>query len=82
MTITLTPSQERVIEEAIRAGLVRSVDEFIEAAIEALPHPADRAFDAEKARKAVERIRELRKGVKLERDGMSIRELAHLGHKY
>lgn len=82
MTITLTPHQERAIEEAIRAGLVRSVDEFIEAAIEALPYPPDRAFDAEKARKAGARIRELRKDVKLERDGMSMRELAHLGHKY
>ncbi|HWD98329.1 MAG TPA: hypothetical protein VG345_04815 [Bryobacteraceae bacterium] len=82
MTITLTASQERAIEDAIRIGLVRSVDEFIEAAIEALPHHTEHLFDAEKARKAGERIRELRKGVKLDRGGMSFRELAHLGHKY
>jgi Arc/MetJ-type ribon-helix-helix transcriptional regulator len=82
MTITLTPGQERVIEEAIRTGLVRSVDEFIEAAIESLPHHLEHAFDIEKAREAGERIRELRKGVKLDRNGMSFRELAHLGHKY
>jgi hypothetical protein len=38
--------------------------------------------DQEKAPAAVERIRELRKGVKLGLQGMSIREFAHLGHKY
>jgi hypothetical protein len=39
MSITLTPDQQRVIEEAIDAGLVRSVDEFIETAVKALPVP-------------------------------------------
>jgi hypothetical protein len=39
MSITLTPDQQRVIEEAISAGLVGSVDEFIETAAKALPHP-------------------------------------------
>jgi hypothetical protein len=61
--------------------LVRSVDEFIESAIGALPHP-ENGFDKEKARAAVERIREIRKGVRLDLQGMSIREFAHLGHKY
>ena len=70
MTITLTPNQEKAIQDAIQAGLVRSVDEFIDTAIEALP------------RRAGARIRELRRGVRLERGGMSIRELAHIGHKY
>jgi len=40
------------------------------------------AFDKERARAAGARIRELRNGVKLELHGMSIRELAHIGHKY
>ena len=81
MTITLTPDQERAIQEAIRTGLVRSVDEFIGTAIEALPrHNA--GFDVEKARQAGARIRELRKGVRLDRRGMSFREIAHIGHKY
>jgi hypothetical protein len=81
MTITLSPGQEKVIESAIRAGLVRSVDEFIDAAIEALPHPQG-GFDAQKARQAGVRIRELRQGVKLQRGAVSFRELADLGHKY
>jgi Arc/MetJ-type ribon-helix-helix transcriptional regulator len=38
MTIILKPEQERAIQEAIQAGLVRSVDDFIDTAIEALPH--------------------------------------------
>ena len=40
------------------------------------------AFDKEGARLAGARIHELRKGVKLDLQGMSIREFAHLGHKY
>ncbi len=82
MTITLKPDQERASQDAIRSGLVRSVDEFIEAAIEALPHPEGGGFDPEQARRAGERIREIRRGAKLDRQGMSIRELAHIGHKY
>jgi len=81
VTITLTPNQEKAIEGAIRSGVVRSVDEFIEAAVKALPRTEDR-FDAEAARDAVARIRELRKGVRLDRGGMSFREMAHIGHKY
>jgi hypothetical protein len=57
------------------------VDEFIETAIEALPH-REGEFDAEKARQAGARIRDARKGVRLDLCGMSIRDLAHIGHKY
>lgn len=79
MSINLTPEQEQVIQQAIQAGLVRSVDEFINSAINALSR-RDNGFD--KARRAGERIRELRKGVRLDLHGISIRELAHIGHKY
>lgn len=81
MTITLRPDQERAIQQAIQAGVVRSVDEFIENAIEALPH-RESGFDEKKARLAGARIREIRKGVRLDLQGMSIREFAHIGHKY
>jgi len=81
MTIILKPEQERAVQEAIRAGLIRSVDEFIETAIEALPH-REGQFDKEKARQAVARIRELRKGVRLDLQGMSLRDFAHIGHKH
>ena len=81
MSITLTQEQQKVIEQAIRAGLVRSVDEFIDSAMDALSS-RNGGFDKAKARLAGERIRELRKGVTLDLKGMSIRELAHTGHKY
>jgi hypothetical protein len=80
MTITLKPNQEEVIQLAIAAGLVQSVDDFIDSAIEALPHRT--AFDVEKAQAAVARIRDLRKGVRLDLHGMSFREFAHLGHRF
>ncbi len=39
------------------------------------------SFDKTKARIAGAHIRELCKGVRLDLNGMSIRELAHIGHK-
>jgi hypothetical protein len=38
MTIVLKPDQEKVVREAIQDGLIKSVDEFIDLAIGALPH--------------------------------------------
>ena len=81
MSINLTPEQQNVIQKAIQSGLVRSVDEFIHSAMVALSRP-ESGFDKQKARVAGERIREIRKGVTLDLRGMSIRELAHIGHKY
>jgi hypothetical protein len=81
MSINLTPEQQEVIQQAIQAGLVRSVDEFIDSAMGALSQ-RNGEFDKAKARAAGARIRELRKGVRLDLGGMSIRELAHIGHKY
>jgi Arc/MetJ-type ribon-helix-helix transcriptional regulator len=84
MTITLTPDQERAIQEAIESGMIGSVDEFLEKAIEALPCQGSetQGFDPAKARQAAERMKELRKGVRLERGNMSLREFAHIGHRY
>ena len=75
MEITLNPHQEKVIQEALQAGLIRSVDEFIDTAIGGLRR-RETAFDKDKARLAGARIRDLRKGVKLDLQGMSIREAA------
>jgi Arc/MetJ-type ribon-helix-helix transcriptional regulator len=81
MSINLTPEQQNAIEHAIQSGLVRSVDEFINSALGALSH-RNGEFDKAQAQLAGERIRELRKGVRLDLKGMSIRQLAHDGHKY
>ena len=81
MCINLTPEQQQVIEQAIQSGLTSSVDEFIDSAIVALSR-RENEFDKDKAREAAQRIRELRKGVSLDLRGLSLRELAHIGHKY
>jgi Arc/MetJ-type ribon-helix-helix transcriptional regulator len=81
VSITLTPEQQGVIEQAIQAGLARSVDEFLGSAVDALSR-RDGGFDRDKARRAGERIRALRRGVTFDLHGMSFRELAHVGHKF
>jgi Arc/MetJ-type ribon-helix-helix transcriptional regulator len=82
---------QRVIE-GIRSGRFQNVDELLTKALDALSEkeatgesssaPFEAGFDTARARRAVARIREIRKGVRLDLQGMSIRELAHLGHKY
>ena len=41
MTIKLTPEQEQAIQNTIKSGVVRSVDEFIDTAIALLPQTKD-----------------------------------------
>lgn len=83
MGMELKPGQEEMVQEALRTGRYRDADDFLEEALTAWKRGgnSDR-FDEKKARAAAERIRELRKGVRLDRGGMSLREFAHLGHKY
>ena len=81
MTITLNAHQEKALQRAIESGVIQSVDEFIDTAIEALP-VGDAEFDREKAHAAVARIRDLRKGIRLDLEGMSLREFAHIGHRF
>ena len=78
MTITLQPEQEQAIEQAIRIGAIRSVDEFIDAAIAKLPnstaHTAEPAAGPRKSR-----IWELREGLDL--GETSIKELIEEGRE-
>ena len=86
MTITLTPEHERIIEAQIAAGQFHSVEELLEQALTPFKQSRPETAAEEKtaqAQAAAERIRELRKGVTLERpEGMTLREYAHIGHKY
>ncbi len=78
MTIELSPDQERAIQEAIRSGLVRSVDEFIDAAIALLPHR-----DAGISREiAVRRMEEFADKSTLSLGEPITRKLLHEGHRY
>jgi hypothetical protein len=84
------PELERRVQEGIQSGRFHDVDDLLTKALDALSEKeacsralhAAPGFDAERASQAVARIREIRKGVRLDLNGMSIRELAHLGHKY
>ncbi len=64
MTITLQLDQERVIEEAIRAGAFQSVDEFIKTAIATLPNYTI-AAEPSHTRPRGSRLWELREGLTL-----------------
>ena len=76
MTITLQPKQERAIEAAIRRGAIRSVDEFIDAAIANLPIEAPES-STESGLNAD--LWTLRRGARL--DDVSIRELIDEGRE-
>jgi Arc/MetJ-type ribon-helix-helix transcriptional regulator len=78
MTITLTPEQEKAIREAIQAGLVQSVDEFIETAIQALPHRESTDARSE----AVRRMQEFGEKYRLSLGEPITRKLLHEGHRY
>ncbi len=85
MTIVLTPEHERIIRAQLATGQFRSVEEILDSVL--APFKTQSAIGASdnstNAQNAAERIRELRKGVRLDRpEGMSLREYAHLGHKY
>lgn len=86
MIITLTPEHERLIQAQMATGQFHSIDEVLTCALTAFQPPAPADFNKHrnaKAQAAAERIRELRKGVTLERPaGMSMREYTHAGHKY
>jgi len=85
MTITLSPEHERIIQAQLATGQFRSVEEVFEKVLAPLKPQASAATIDEKgkAHAAAERIQDLRKGVTLERpEGISLRDYAHLGHKY
>ena len=86
MTIRVTPETERLVQGEIQSGHFTSVDDLIVQGVRAWRERShlEGALEAspEVRRRAVERIRELRKGVRMERDGLTLREFAQLGHRF
>jgi len=80
MTIELTPQQVQAIQEAIKSGLVRSVDEFIDAAIALLPH--SKAYSKSSRREAIKRMEEFGEEYHLSLGEPITRKLLHEGHRY
>ena len=78
MTITLRPDQERLINEAIDSGVIGSVDELIDRAIEALPHR-----ETETTREAaIRQMREFGDRYKLNLGEPITRKWLHEGHRF
>jgi Arc/MetJ-type ribon-helix-helix transcriptional regulator len=80
MTIQLSPEQERAIQEAIKSGLVRSVDEFIDAAIAMLPQPTIQSEHAR--REAVRHMEQFGEKYQLDLGEPITRKILHEGHRY
>jgi len=77
MTITLRPEHERVIQEAIEAGMYNSVEDVLDSALESIRIREALQTDVRRSQLAGQRIRELRKGVTL--GGIPIKELIEEG---
>jgi len=80
MTIELTPEQEQAIQNAIKSGVIQSVDEFIDAAIALLPSPNDRPDGSRQA--AVRRMEEFGEKYHLSFGEPITRKLLHEGHRH
>ena len=80
MTIQLSPEQERAIQEAIKSGVVRSVNEFIQVAIAMLPHSNEQSEDSR--REAIRRMEEFGKKYHLSLGEPITRKLLHESHRY
>lgn len=85
MTINVKPETERLVQEEIRSGHFQTVDDLIVQGVRAWREThaeATSGASPDARRHAVERIRELRRGVRLERNGLTLREYAHLDHRH
>ena len=86
MTINVKPETERLVQEEIRNGHFQTVDDLIVKGVQAWRERSRSGESIETSpearRRAVERIRELSKGVRLERNGLTLREYAHLDHRH
>lgn len=80
MTIKLSPEQERALQEAIKSGLIRSVDEFIDAAIATLSPPKNHSESSRQV--AVRRMEEFAEEFHLSLGEPITRQLLHEGHRY
>jgi hypothetical protein len=77
MTIELKPEQEKAVQEAIGAGLIRSIDDFVEIAIAALPRNGGQMSSRADA---IRRMREFGAMHKLNLGERISRKLLHEGH--
>ena len=87
MTIEIRNTElEGLLRQYLMAGEFANVEDLLLHTLRGMQRPPDSAGEEERKRRAsrtADHIRELRKGVTLNRPaGMSLREFAHIGHKY
>ena len=82
MTIELSPEQERAVQEAIKNGFVRSVDEFIDAAIAMLPQPQPQDQGGNSRQAAIRNMEEFADEYHLSLGEPITRKLVHESHRY
>jgi hypothetical protein len=87
MTIEIHNAElEVLLHERLKAGNFANVEDMLLHTLRDAQRSPEDTVDEERKAKAVEaaaRIREIRRGVTLDRPkGMSLREYAHIGHKY
>jgi len=78
MTIKLTPEQEQAIQKAIESGVVRSVDDFIDAAIALIPRGKTQRNGSRQ--KAVRDMEEFGEKYRFRLGEPITRKLLHEGH--
>jgi hypothetical protein len=87
MTIEIRNAElEVLLRHRLEAGNFANLEDMLLHTFRDAEGPSGDAVDQERKARALEaaaRIREIRKGVTLDRPkGMSLREYAHIGHKY
>lgn len=80
MTIKLTPEQEEAVQNAIKRGVVRSVDEFIATAIALLPEGKRQTGGSRET--AVRGMEEFGENYHLSFGEPVTRKLLHDGHRF
>lgn len=83
MTIHLTPEQEKIVKEELRAGHFKTAEEVIGGALQAL-REKDRAVVPESnggRREAVRAMLDFVEKNHARLEGISVKELIHQGHR-
>jgi len=84
MDIKLTPEQERIVQDEIKSGHFRSIEEVIGEALQALREKEQPSLAAISDHGQREAVREMLVFVDKNRvhlAGMSVKELIHEGHR-
>lgn len=84
MNINLTPEQERIVQEELKAGHFRSVEEVIGEALQVLREKEKSAAPAASNGAQREAVRDMLAFVETNRvrlEDVSVKELIHEGHR-